>query len=93
VLPEEYHFRDDALLMYDAIKTYVTKYISLYYCKYWTIFLNTYLLFKENIFIEIDLKYMLLPWTACSTLKGAIIHIGFNFNNESNYKAYQYKCF
>lgn len=31
VLPEKFHFRDDALLLYDAIKTYVTKFISLYY--------------------------------------------------------------
>lgn len=26
-----YFFRDDALLLYDAIKNYVTKYINLYY--------------------------------------------------------------
>jgi len=56
----------------------VKKYISHYYCKYWIItFVALYALFKENIFSEIDLKYMLLPF---SILKGAIIHIGFNFS-------------
>jgi hypothetical protein len=76
-------------LLYDAIKTYVKKYISHYYCKYWIItFVELYALFKENIFSEIDLKYMLLLF---SILKGAIIHIGFNLHIDSNYKAYTYK--
>lgn len=33
VLSGAFHFRDDALLLYDAIKTYVNKYISHYYAK------------------------------------------------------------
>ena len=32
VLPG-YHFRDDALLLYNAINTYVKKYVDLYYGK------------------------------------------------------------
>ncbi|CAG2190095.1 ALOX5 [Mytilus edulis] len=31
VLPGVYHMRDDALLLYDAIKTYVEKYVELYF--------------------------------------------------------------
>ena len=33
VLPGVFHFRDDALLLYDAIKTYVKKYVAHYYGK------------------------------------------------------------
>lgn len=35
VLPN-FHYRDDGLLLYNAINTYVTKYVNLYYGKsYW----------------------------------------------------------
>ena len=46
-----YHFRDDAVLLYDAIHKYVCKYVDLYYGKHENVNTcnveNTYLRFDE----------------------------------------------